>query len=181
MGISFNSSISATVSIRGNTYTLTGNINLPDTTPVLPGGASPAPIPLPAINLRYSASWPDAISLGTLANLASDTDSLIHDICTALNVATFEDDWKNLRANITSSVPPPFSVIFKDVFTNAELRITDLGLAMEAPKDGSGYKKGVVTLGFGFDCSHMAEADRKLLGILLQAVGVKVSINVALP
>lgn len=185
--IIFDGSVSATIQIRGKSFTLTGSANI-TATPASgssSGGGGNSQSRLPGVKLAYHAPFDDALSLGTLGSIVNGTQTLVDDIVVALHLpdsgaaGSFKTEWGIVQSNL-KNLPAPLGPLYTNVLSNVELRITDIELIMEAPADaGHPYQKGSVTLGFGFDCSQIDPADRTLLGITLQAVGVKVSVGLA--
>lgn len=186
--IIIDSCISATVQIRGRSYTLSGSANLSATTPggAAIGGTSGNPaVRLPNVKLGYHEPFNDALSLGTLGSIVSGGKDLIDDVVIALNLdgrvaGTFKTAWNEVSRSL-KDIPQPLGSLYINVLASVELRITDIELSLEAPAaDNTPYSMGNVTLGFGFDCSQIAPDERKLLGITLQAIGVKFSVGLSL-
>lgn len=156
----FEGQLAAVIKIKDRTYTLVSDS-------AVGTGAS-------KVKLKYHAtSLDDAVSLGTMGDLVSATDTLADEIGKALNVAgQFKADiWTALTAKVKAL--PGFGLIFNDVI-NTEVRITDLELELDAPLTADApISKGEVTLGIAFDCRNAPH--NSLLGINLQAVGVLLS------
>jgi hypothetical protein len=186
--IIFDGSVSATIQIRGKSYTLAGSANITGSTSSgssgSSGGGSPQ-VRLPGVKLAYHAPFNDAMSLGTLGSIVSGTQTLIDDIVVALHLpdsgaaGSFKTEWNNVQANL-KNLPAPLGGLYTNILANVELRITDIELVMVAPDNvNQPYSKGSVALGFGFDCSQIDPASRSLLGITLQAIGVKLSVGLS--
>jgi hypothetical protein len=173
MTIEFGGTISATVKIRDQSYTLNGTGSF-DT------GATPGQVQLPAVRLVYNSPFLKAIPLPSLGDIA-DTTSLFGEIISTLNIPNdndFRDAWTSFSSAI-KQIPGDLGEVFDDLEA-VEVRITDIELVMDAPpppppgNPRQTYKKGRITVGLGFDCSAVP---RTLLGIKLQAVGVRFSVN----
>lgn len=179
MPIIFDGSISATIQVRGRTYTLVGTANLTSASGSSGGGSGS----LSAVKLVYHAAFNDALSLGTLGSVVSGGQNLVDDIVEALNLprsspSDFKTEWTQLQGRL-KAMPAPFGAIYTEVLANVELRITDIELVLDAPAPGNSfYSRGSVALGFGFDCSQIDPSNRTLLGIRLQAIGVKLSVGI---
>lgn len=173
MAIEFSGSISATIKIRDQTYTLNGTGSF-DT------GATPGQVKLPAIKLVYHSPFLTAIPLPSLGDV-TQTASLIRDIIATLQLPSneFQQAWTSFTSAI-KEIPGDLGDVFEDL-NAVEVRLTDIELVMDAPPPSNPpgpYKKGRITLGLGIDCSAVP---RKLLGISLQAVGVRFSANLETP
>jgi hypothetical protein len=184
MSIVFDGSISATIQIRGRSYTLVGSANITGSTAGGGGGGvggGGSDVRLPGVKLGYHASFNDAMSLGTLGSIVSGAQTLIDDIVVTLHLpAGFKDEWNNNITAKLNQLPAPLGSLYSNILANVELRITDIELLLDAPAAvNTAYSKGSVTLGFGFDCSQIDPNDRKLLGITLQAIGVKFSVGLS--
>lgn len=171
--IMFDGSISATIAVRGKSYTLVGSGNVSALTA---GGSATAQ--LPSVKLVYHAPFSDAISLGTLDSQLDGASSLMQDIIAALHLpAALDGEIATLRTQL-KALPGPLGQAYTAVLDQIELRITDIELTMDAPAAGeTTYKNGKVSLGFGFDCSRTGAS---LLGIRLQAIGLKFSVAVSI-
>lgn len=183
--LTFGHSISATIKIRNVTYTLVGDVTLEASTSGGGGGGSgggSAPAKVPAVRLVYQAPFDEAPSLGTLASTVTGVGDLVKEISDVLKVPALESEWKRAGDGVRARfelLPNPLGRILTDVFERVELKITEIGLELTPNEARTSYERGVVALGFGFDCSSVD--DPTLLGIKLTAIGVRVGVGVTSP
>ena len=100
--IMFDGSISATIAVRGKSYTLVGSGNVSALT-----AGSGTTVQLPSVRLVYHAPFSDAISLGTLDSQLDGASSLMQDIIAALHLpAALDGEIATLRTQL-KALPGP--------------------------------------------------------------------------
>jgi hypothetical protein len=160
---SFNGRISATFRIRNRSYTLTSDSELSEVT---------------NIRLVYHETFDQALIVGTIQEIVQD---LVDAQEWALHLVGDPEPFNGAKLSTLldqAKALPGFGEIYNRV-DDVQVKITDLVLELSVPEGGAAnLPPGNLTIGFGFDLRNEPVANRTLLGITLESVGILVEFEV---